>query len=100
MSWDLKLTHAVEIYINELPHNKKKGLAKEMALLRLCGNQLRLPHSKSLGKGLFEVREREFGLRLYYTFCAEKLIIVLTGGDKGSQTRDIKKARALLGDIK
>ncbi|MCH8293382.1 type II toxin-antitoxin system RelE/ParE family toxin [Candidatus Poribacteria bacterium] len=49
---------------------------------------------KSLGGGLFEMRlQFGSGYRVYYGREGENIIILLTGGDKGSQTRDIQKAR-------
>ena len=33
------------------------------------------------------------GYRIYFGKAKEKLVIVLCGGDKGSQTRDIEKAK-------
>ncbi|MCK4607933.1 MAG: type II toxin-antitoxin system RelE/ParE family toxin [Gammaproteobacteria bacterium] len=72
-----------------------KSAAKEVRLLELCGSQLKLPHSKSLGQWLFELRERRFGLRIYYCFELDKLIVLLNAGDKKTQSRDIKKAREL-----
>ena len=62
----------------------------------MCGNELRLPHSKSLGNGLFELRERNFGYRVYYTFCKQQVIVLLHSGDKNTQNKDIKLARERL----
>ncbi|MCL5260193.1 MAG: type II toxin-antitoxin system RelE/ParE family toxin [Gammaproteobacteria bacterium] len=70
-----------------------------MALLELCGNSLRLPHSKSLGEGLFELRERRFGVRIYYAFFKNQTIILLHAGNKSSQSKDIKKAKVLLANL-
>ncbi len=36
------------------------------------------------------------GLRIYYTFRGEKIILLLTGGDKSSQAKDIAKAEQIL----
>lgn len=36
------------------------------------------------------------GYRLYYTLRNQQLVILLCGGDKSSQSRDIKKAKELL----
>lgn len=35
------------------------------------------------------------GYRIYFTLIAQKLVILLIGGDKGSQSRDIEKAQVL-----
>ncbi len=36
------------------------------------------------------------GYRVYFHQCGDALIILLCGGDKGSQQRDIKAARQIL----
>ncbi|MCG8617643.1 MAG: type II toxin-antitoxin system RelE/ParE family toxin [Desulfobacterales bacterium] len=52
---------------------------------------------KQLGTNLFELR---FffgpGFRIYYTIQDGKVVILLVGGDKSSQQKDIEKAEALL----
>ncbi len=59
-------------------------------------DKLRLPHSKSLGSGLFELRERQFGLRVYYLYAENLAVLILQGGDKSTQEKDIQKAKVLL----
>ena len=53
---------SVEKWLENLTNEQLKSVTKELLLLEKCGNTLCLPHSKSLGKGLFELRERSFGL--------------------------------------
>lgn len=65
-------------------------------MLGRLGNELKLPHSKSLGKGLFELRERRYGYRVYYCFYGKAIVILLAAGDKKSQNNDIKVARERL----
>jgi putative addiction module killer protein len=96
MQWDILYSEHVQNWLDELDKQQLKSLAKELRLIELCGNQLKLPHSKSLGAGLFELRERSYGLRIYYCFKHNNCIILLNGGDKKTQTKDIKKARTLL----
>jgi putative addiction module killer protein len=82
----------IEKWIHKLTEEQAISVTKELRLLELLGNELQLPHSRSLSKGLFELRERRFGYRLYYCFKGDKLIILLVAGDKKSQDKDIKTA--------
>ena len=103
-NWKLEYWHensdnsSVETWFDELTKEQFKSITKELKLLVLCGNNLRLPHSKSLGKKLFELRERKYGYRIYYTFYKQH-IILLNAGDKNSQERDIKTARTRLSSL-
>jgi putative addiction module killer protein len=49
---------------------------------------------RSIGEGVFELK-LNFGpgYRVYFGIKEEKLIILLCGGDKGAQSRDIKQAK-------
>lgn len=96
MSWNINFADSVEAWLNNLTVQQLKSVAKELRLLELSGHELRLPHSKSLGQGLFELRERKFGYRIYYIFDQLKVIILLHAGDKTSQKRDVQKARDIL----
>ena len=49
-----------------------------LAYVRVRGQALREPRSKSLGDGLFELRGRH-GVRLFYTFRSGHRIVVLDG---------------------
>lgn len=55
---------------------------------------------KSLGSGLFELR---FffgpGFRVYYTIRRRQVVLLLAGGDKSTQTKDIEKARAIMSQM-
>ncbi len=51
---------------------------------------------KPVGDGVFEMREH-FGAdyRMYYVQRGDIVIVMLGGGDKSSQSKDIEKAKAL-----
>ncbi len=89
----------IEKWLDSLEKDQLKSLAKELKMLEEAGNELKMPHSFPLGKGLFELRERKYGLRVYYGFHGDILIILLAAGDKKSQARDIKTARERLSKL-
>lgn len=77
------------------------GLRDRRARLRIDDRLKRLANgnagdTKSVGDGVQELR-LPFGpgYRIYYMWQDGVLIILLNGGDKGSQARDIAKARRL-----
>ena len=86
----------IEKWLDKLTRDQLKSVAKEIAMIEEVGNELKLPHSRALGKGLFELRERRYGLRIYYCFQGESIIILLAAGSKKTQENDIKIARERL----
>jgi putative addiction module killer protein len=51
---------------------------------------------KSVGGKVFELRiDLGPGLRVYYGLHGRRVVVLLGGGDKGSQTRDIHRAQRL-----
>ena len=51
-------------------------------------------HIKSLGDGVFEIKiPHGPGLRVYFAEIENVIMLLLLGGDKSTQTRDIKKAK-------
>ena len=54
-----------------------------------------------LGKGLAELKiDYGPGYRLYYTIENDKIVLLLIGGDKSTQEKDIAKARQMIKAIK
>jgi putative addiction module killer protein len=89
----------IEEWLDRLDAIQLKSVAKELKMLEIAGNTLKMPHSKPLGQGLFELRERRYGYRIYYCFSARSIVVLLAVGDKKSQERDIKVARERLKEI-
>jgi putative addiction module killer protein len=55
---------------------------------------------KSIGKGVFELRiDYGPGYRVYFSQNGQELVILLAGGDKSTQDRDIKTALKLASNL-
>ncbi len=55
---------------------------------------------KPVGSGVSELRvDYGSGYRLYFVRRGRILIVLLCGGDKGSQRRDIARAKALAAEL-
>ena len=89
-----------EKWLSKLTKEQQCLIIDQIYRLKRAGNLLMLPHSKSLGKGLFELREMKYGYRMYYGFNGKCIIIIFAAGDKTSQDRDIIVARQRLLQVK
>ena len=57
-----------------------------------------LGNVRSLGEGLFEAKiDYGPGYRLYFVNRGSRIIVLLCGGDKSTQKKDIARARELTG---
>lgn len=55
---------------------------------------------KSVGESVYEIRiDMGPGYRLYYMMRGDEIIILLVGGDKSTQQRDIEKAIEMAKEI-
>jgi len=76
---------ATEVFLTKLEKMTVAKVLRTIDLLECFGNQLGMPHSKSVGHKLFELRIRgQQEIRLIYTFSSNKAII-LHGFVKKSQ---------------
>jgi putative addiction module killer protein len=56
---------------------------------------------RPIGEGLSELRiDYGPGYRVYLTRRGDRLVILLCGGDKKTQTSDIKRAKAMAAELK
>ena len=78
-----------------------RGKAKIYARIRRCeaGN---FGSYRELGEDLYELKEPfGAGYRVYFTISRrEEVVLLLLGGDKSTQTKDIEKARKYLYEYK
>ncbi len=56
---------------------------------------------KSVGSHVWEMRIQQGpGYRVYYSKKKDEIVVLLIGGDKSSQSKDIKKAKELAREIR
>ncbi|GBR73778.1 toxin ParE [Candidatus Termititenax aidoneus] len=96
--FDIEITEAYEKWFRKL----KDKQAQDIINIRLRrikeGN---LGDHKSLGNGLFEIRiHYSGGYRLYFINKGSRWILILCGGAKSTQSKDIKLARKLAEEVK
>lgn len=81
----------VEIFLSKLEKLTIAKVLRMIDLLERFENQLGMPHSKSVGHNLFELRIRgQQEIRLFYTF-KKNSIIILSGFIKKSQKIPLKE---------
>jgi putative addiction module killer protein len=88
-------------HFNKWFQKLKDSTVKQKILARLArlenGN---FGDFKQIDQNLFELRFFfAGGLRIYYTVKADRIILLLTGGNKSSQNKDIVKAEQLVNDL-
>ncbi|OBY89283.1 addiction module antitoxin RelB [Pseudomonas sp. AU11447] len=97
MTYQLKQTAQFDHWLSELRDPRGK-----VAILRRL-ERIRSGHFgdiRSVGIGVSEIRlDVGPGYRVYFTRRGDVLILLLCGGDKTSQQRDIKLAQQLAGAI-
>ncbi len=93
--------------IKKLPHfdkwlTKQKDLQAKISIARRIermsyGN---FGDFKSIGDKIFELRiSKGAGYRVYYTFKNKEIVILLCGGDKSTQQKDINLAKKLIKEL-
>lgn len=79
----------------------RDGLTRKRLQVRLRKATLgNLGDVKAVGDGVFEMREFfGAGWRMYYVQFERVVVVMLGGGDKSSQERDIEAAKALASSL-
>ena len=73
--------------------NARARINVRIRRISLTGN---LGDAKPVGNGVFELRiDYGPGYRLYYSKRGNEIVLLLIGGDKSSQQRDIDRAKRL-----
>ena len=96
--YKVKKSRHFEKWMNSLKDLKGK-IAIVRRIERMCyGN---FGDVKPVGDNVSELRIQVGpGYRVYFTKFEEKLIVLLVGGDKSTQSKDITKAKTLLEELK
>jgi putative addiction module killer protein len=82
-----------------------RGLEDRRAVARIAAriDRLRLGNAgdvKPIGEGVSELRiDYGPGYRVYFKRTGRLIVLLLCGGDKATQPQDIKRAKALAGDL-
>ena len=76
----------VRTFVTTLPEPARVEAVALLARLTQHGNALRPPHTKSLGVGLFELRGRRHGVRIFFLFRPGRRIVLLGGMVKKRQS--------------
>lgn len=94
--WAVELEQEVEDWYLALPDRDRGRVDRRVDRLALMGNQLRMPLSRSLGEGLFELRFhlRDEARRIPYWFASDRRIILLTTFHKQRDNEAGEVARA------
>lgn len=95
--YNVQVTASFERWIDGLRDVRARiAIARRISRMAM-GN---LGDVRPVGDGVSELRvDVGAGYRVYFVLRGERLVVVLAGGDKASQTRDIKRARQLAKEV-
>ena len=67
----------IEKFLKRADKKLAARVARTIDLLEICGNKIELPHSKSIGRGLFELRtEGNTQVRIIFMFHKDKAYLL------------------------
>lgn len=85
-------------WLDELQDSRVRGAVAER-IKRLSFGLL--GDFKAIGNGVIELRiDFGAGWRVYYTQCGARIVVLLAGGSKRTQKKDIRRAKALAAMLK
>lgn len=97
MDWRVEQTAEFRSWLASLRDTSAKAIIARRVDRVASGN---LGDVKPVGDGVSELRiGHGAGYRLYFVRRGERLIVLLCGGDKRSQTRDIARAKVLAREV-
>jgi len=96
MKYELQMTRIFQQWLKKLDRTTRLKLLERLDRVAY-GN---LGDYKTIAHDLFELRcFFGGGIRLYFTLRRLQIVLLLVGGNKDSQERDIEKAEEILKDL-
>ena len=95
--YEIETTEEFDVWLDSLIDSKtQKVIVKRIRTMSLGT----LGKVRSLDNGLFEAKiDYGPGFRMYFVNKGKRIIVLLCGGDKSTQSRDIKRARKMAEEI-
>jgi len=96
---EIEYTPNVKFFLKKLENKLHDRTSQAIFLLSIYGHTLRLPLSKSLGQGLFELRITGANhIRIFYCFHNEKIYLlhIVKKKQNNISNRDIDRARKIM----
>jgi putative addiction module killer protein len=95
---DVRGVRPFEVWLRSLKDVKGRAVIRARLARLMLGN---MGDSKPVGEGLYETRIAFGpGYRIYYAQDGKVVVVILCGGDKGSQSRDIEIAKRYWADYR
>lgn len=106
MKWAVEYyDQSVQNWVNTLPTGIRASYARLASLLMEFGADLRLPHCRAMGGGLFELRLKgqEGIARVFYCMLLKQRVVMLHGFVKKTQStpqKELKTAMRRMKEVK
>ena len=95
--YDVETTEEFDAWLESIKNGKTRMVIAKRIDVMSSGS---LGETRSLGGSLFEAKIRYGpGYRLYFVNKGKRIIVLLCGGDKSTQTQDIKDAKKLAKEL-
>lgn len=96
MRWAIEFSEEVRLWYVALTPTGKASTDRVLERLASQGNMLRMPHSRSLGDGLYELRFscENVNRRITYVFDPDRRVVTLTTFRKQRQNERAEVLRA------
>ncbi|MDR1431555.1 MAG: type II toxin-antitoxin system RelE/ParE family toxin [Propionibacteriaceae bacterium] len=97
--WTVVISAEIARWYELLSPADRRVVDRMIMMLAEYGNDLRMPHSRSLGRGLFELRfaiaRAAIEQRITYTFDLGRMVVTLTTfrKTKDNEAREVSRAR-------